>query len=326
MKRLTKRLLAVIFLLSVSSATAHAQVTFKPGKDKVDVEINGRPFTTFHYGAQWAKPFLHPLRAATGGKMTRGFPLEEVAGESHDHYFHRGLWYGHSDVNGLDFWRELGDKTAKEAKFPLPLGRMVMRSGPTFKGGKDMGKLTADLDLVAPDNRLLGVLREQFTFRRAGANNIIDVQITLNANRGEPIKLADTEEGGLALRLADEFRQDRGATLTNSDGLVGTEKIWGKQAKWVDYSATLNGEKVGVTVFDHPQNPKHPTWWHARPYGLNVANPFGERNFTRDKTRDGVITIPTGGRLSFRYRVLIHPGSADAAAVNQQWTEFANGK
>jgi len=79
---------------------------------------------------------------------------------------------------------------------------------------------------------------------------------------------------------------------------------------------------VGVTVFDHPRNPKHPTWWRARPYGLNAANPFGERNFTGDKTRDGVITIPTGGQLSFRYCVLIHPGAADAAALNQQWTEF----
>jgi len=326
MKRLTKRLLAVIFLLSLPPAAARAQVTFKPGKDKVDVEINGQPFTTFYYGGKWAKPFLHPLRASTGVKLTRGFPVEEVAGESHDHYFHHGLWYAHSDINGIDFWREMGDTTTKETNFPLPLGRMVMRSVPTLKGGKDEGTLTADLDLVAPDNRALGVLREKFTFRRAGANNIIDAQITLNANRGEPLKLADTEEGGLSLRLADEFRQDRGATLLNSDGLVGTEKIWGKRAKWVDYSTTLNGEKVGVTMFDHPRNPRHPTWWHARPYGLNVANPYGERSFTGDKTRDGVLTIPTGGRLSFQYRVLIHPGPADAAAINQQWTEFANGK
>jgi len=163
-------------------------------------------------------------------------------------------------------------------------------------------------------------------FPANGFGLFIDPQITLNANRGEPLKLADTEEGGLSLRLADEFRQDRGATLLNSDGLVGTEKIWGKRAKWVDYSTTLNGEKVGVTMFDHPRNPRHPTWWHARPYGLNVANPYGERSFTGDKTRDGVLTIPTGGRLAFRYRVMIHPGSADVGAVNQQWTEFANGK
>lgn len=318
--------MTVFVFAAVCATAAQSQVAFKPGKDKVDVEVDGQPLTTFHYGAEWAKPFLHPLRAATGVKVSRGFPLEEVEGESKDHFWHRGLWYAHGDINGVDFWREAGSKIPKETKLPLPVGRMVVRSAPAFKGGKASGTLTADLDLVAPDNKALGTLREQFTFRRIGSSNVIDVQVTFIANRGAALKLGDTEEGALGLRFADEFRQDRGATLTNSDGLVGTEKVWGKRAKWVDYSTTLKGERVGVTVFDHPGNPKHPGWWHARPYGLNAANPFGERDFTGDKTRDGGVIVPPGGRLSFRYRVVIHPGPVDSVSVKQLWTEFAGGK
>ncbi len=317
-----KRLFAAA-LLACCSMTALAQVTFKPEQDKVDVEVNGQPFTTFHYGAQWAKPFLHPLRTATGIKVTRGFPLEEVQGESKDHFWHRGLWYTHGDINGVDFWREAGSKIPNETKLPLPVGRMVVRSGPKLKAGKDAGTLTADLDLVGPDKKTLGTLREQFTFRRAGANNVIDVQVTFLADRGAPLKLGDTEEGALGLRFADEFRQDRGAILSNSDGLVGTEKIWGKRASWVDYSTTIRAAKVGIIIFDHPRNPKHPTYWHARGYGLCAANPFGEHDFHGDKARDGSVTIPKGGSLSFRYRVVIHSGRLDADTLKRLYASFS---
>src|SRR5215510_364611 len=303
-----KKWFAVVTLVACCALTAQAQVTFKPGKDKVDVEVGGQPFTTFHYGAEWDKPFLHPLRTATGVKVSRGYPLDKVAGESSDHHWHRGLWYAHGDVNGVDFWRERTGDKAKDVNLPLPVGRIVAKAPPAFKGGKTFGTLTAELDLVAPDNKELGTLREQFTFRRIGTCNVIDTQVTVLADRGVPLKMGDTEEGALGLRFADEFRQDRGAILSNSDGLVGTEKIWGKRAVWVDYSTTIQNEKVGITIFDHPRNPKHPTYWHARGYGLCAANPFGEHDFHGDKTRDGSVTIPRGGSLSFRYRVVIHSG------------------
>ena len=77
---------------------------------------------------------------------------------------------------------------------------------------------------------------------------------------------------------------------------------------FVDYSGTLDGKPVGIAIFDHPRNPKHPTFWHARDYGLFAANPFGEHDFLRDKTRDGSETLRPGESLRFRFRVLIHPG------------------
>jgi Methane oxygenase PmoA len=115
---------------------------------------------------------------------------------------------------------------------------------------------------------------------------------------------------------------ERGATLSNSDGLVTTEKIWGKRAKWVDYSTTLKGQKAGVAILDHVKNPKHPTYWHARGYGLCAANPFGEHDFHNDKSRDGSVTIPKDGKLEFRYRVVIHPGDAKDAKVEELSAAF----
>lgn len=296
---------------------AQGQVSFKKGATRIEVEIDGKPFTAFHFGTEWDKPFLHPLRAPSGVVISRGFPVEKIEGESKDHVWHRGLWFGHGDINGVNFWRELGkDKT----------GRVVCRSAPRARGGRQGGALSVACDLVTPQNQVIGTVRQEYRIRREGPNYLIDVDAGVVADRGMPLKMGDTEEGTLGLRLSDEFREDRGAVLSNSDRLVGTKAIWGKRARWVDYSATVKGEQVGVSMFDHPANPKHPTYWHARGYALNAANPFGEHDFLKDKTRDGSITVPKGGRLSLRYRVLIHPGSGDPGKIDEWYAAFAKGK
>ncbi|MBA3441102.1 MAG: PmoA family protein [Pyrinomonadaceae bacterium] len=321
---MTKRLVLVFTLLMLWGGTAsvQGQVSFKQSPNKIDVEIAGKPFTTLYYDAKWPKPFLHPLRASSGTIVTRGFPLEKIEGESNDHFWHRGLWFAHGDINGIDFWREASGDPAKDAKLPLPVGRIVSKAQPKTTNGKNEGTITTDFNLVAPDSKVVGTLREQYTFRRVGQNNIIDLQATILADQGTSLKMGDTEEGLLGFRFADEFRQDRGATLSNSEGLKGTENIWGKRARWVDYSTTIKGEKTGVVIFDHPQNPKHPTFWHARGYGLNAANPFGEHDFYNDKSRDGSLTIPAGKDLSFRYRVVIHPGTVESLGADQLFTAF----
>ena len=72
--------------------------------DKIDVDLDGKPFTTFHSGLGEGKPYLAPLRSASGKIITRRFPMETIAGESRDHLHHRGLWFSYDDVNGVKFW------------------------------------------------------------------------------------------------------------------------------------------------------------------------------------------------------------------------------
>jgi hypothetical protein len=203
---------------------------------------------------------------------------------------------------------------------------MVSKSTPRAQSGKKQGLLIAEFDLVAPGKKVLGTLRLRFTFHRLAGHNVVDVQATIRADHGAPLKLGDTEEGLLGFRFADAFKQERGATLSNSEGLKGTENIWGKRARWVDYSTELKGRRAGVVIFDHPANPKHPTFWHARGYGLNAANPFGEHDFYNDKSRDGSVTIPAEGNLTFRYRVLIHQGGLDSIKVEPLYSDFAKSK
>jgi hypothetical protein len=198
----------------------------------------------------------------------------------------------------------------------------VPKSEPKAAGGT----LSGEFGLVTPEQKTIGSIGQAFRFSSSGASRVVDVRVTIRADRGVALKLGDTEEGSLGLRLRDEFREDRGAALSNSDGLVGTKNIWGKRAKWVDYSAVVGREKVGVTIFDHPGNPRYPTYWHARGYGLCAANPFGVSSFLKDKTRDGSLTLPAGGSLAFRYRVVIHPGGVEPADAEKSAAEFAKEK
>ena len=101
--------------------------------------------------------------------------------------------------------------------------------------------------------------------------------------------------------------------------------MWGKQAEWVDYAGQIGTEAVGVVMMDHPGNPRHPTYWHSRGYGLHSINPFGLHDFLNDKTRNGGMTIDAGQEVRFRYRVVIHPGLS-AAALADLYRDYAQGR
>ena len=237
-------------------------------------------------------------------------------GEEQDHDWHRGIWYGHGDVNGHDFWRELGrDKT----------GMIVPVSDPTFRTEGDHGVLSAGLGLQTETGERIGTLRQDYGFSTSEGAIVLDATIAILADQGQSLRFGDTDDGGFAMRLADAFRQDRGAVLQNSEGQQHTENIWGKAARWVDYSTTMDGKDVGVTMFDHPSNLRHPTRWHARGYSLCSANPFGTASFTADESNDGSYTVPEGETVTFRYRMILYEGPKPPGEIEQLYGQYAGG-
>jgi hypothetical protein len=113
--------------------------------------------------------------------------------------------------------------------------------------------------------------------------------------------------------------------IENSYGGVQEEETWGKRAMWCDYAGPVDGEIVGVCLMDHPTNPRYPTHWHVRAYGLMTANPFGLHDFYKDPdTHRGDWTIPAYESRNFLYRVLIYRGSTAAANVRERYHDFVN--
>ncbi len=308
--------LCLVFL----ATTAVAQVQLERAGDRVDVTIDGKPFTAFYFGAGAPKPYLHPLRSASGKVVTRGFPMvKDIPGESHDHPHHRGVWFAHGEVNGVDFWSEGKDK-----------GHIVLKSLEPVKSGKDSGSLQARFEWRTAEGKQFLEEERIMTFRGDSQLRIVDFEITLRPAGREPVKMGDTKEGTFAVRvvkaLEEKSRKCSACTgvMLSSEGTRGEKGIWGKRANWVDYSGTVEGEALGMAIFDHPKNPKHPTYWHARAYGLFAANPFGEHDFYNDKTRDGSMSIAPGQSLTFRYRLLVHPGDAASAKIAdlyRQWVK-----
>ncbi len=301
----------LVLLLAAASACLAAdavQFTRQPGK--ILVTVAGKPFTSLHCAREQDKPFFHPLLAASGVNVVRGWPVEPAPGDSTDHPHQRGLWWAHGLTNGVDFWTN-----------GPGAGRYELKGDPRIDSGR--ATIRIELDMVSPKKEILGSLIEEFTFLADGANRMVDIMVQILADRGIPVKLGDTREGVMAVRVCEELNESRGATLLNSEGGRGEKQIWGKRARWVDYSGPVQGAAVGVAMFDHPSNPKHPTYWMARGYGLLAANAFGESEFLEDKTRDGSLTIPPGGSLRFRHRVVIHPGGAAAADVEGLYRRWA---
>jgi hypothetical protein len=282
---------------------AQVKIT-QQGSTKVAVEIDGKPFTDFYIGPEAQKPYLHPLRTADGKIVTRQFPMVTgVAGEPNDHSHHRGLWFTHGDVNGYDFWgNEPVQKGAGKGK-----GKVVLERVSKVTSGKKTGAITATFLWKTDAGETLLVETRTMTFYSDPQIRQIDFESTLSPQ--VEVKFGDTKEGMFAIRLAAPLEEEKGGKMVSAQNKQGEKNVWGKRSEWVDYSGTLDGATVGVAILDHPSNPRFPTYWHARAYGLFATNVFGVHDFENDKSRDGSLTIRPGQPLRFRYRVIIHSGA-----------------
>ncbi len=304
------------FLALALALPLAAQVKITRGAESVKIEIDGKPYADFVVGgADTTKPYLHPLRTADGKIVTRRFPMEKVEGEVYDHQHHRGLWFSHGDVNGIDFW-------ANEASYNKPkLGKVVLKKINSVKSGAKSGSINATFAWQEPGGKTLLTEDRVMIFHSDPKLRIIDVDIKLTAV--ESAKFGDTKEGAFAIRLATPLDEKHTGKMVNAEGKVGEKLVWGKPSPWVDYAGQLDGATVGIAIFDHPANPGHPTHWHSRSYGLFAANIWGMHDFTGDKTKDGSMTLSPGKSWRFRYRVVIHPGDANAAGIAAMYKEYA---
>lgn len=300
-------------------------VSFERHADRIEVTLGGQPFTALFFSSAATKPYLHPLRAADGTVVTRSYPMEEVPGEQTDHPHHRGVWFSHGDVNGVDFWANEPSQRTRGKK-----GTIVLEAIEAVEEGQTSGRIQASFRWNAPDGETLVRERRTMRFRQHGEDRSVDFDIALTAE-ARTVHFGDTKEGTFAVRLATELEEQhlrargipRTGRITNSEGRTSETGAWGKRAPWVDYAGSIAGKPLGVAIFDHPDNPKHPTYWHVRGYGLFAANIFGEHDFHADESRNGGVTLAAGETLRFVYRILVHPGSTAQADIARKYTTWA---
>lgn len=313
---------ALFWVVTYLSHVAAEDITITQRDGRATVKINGELFTEYVYEGH-AKPILYPIIGPTGIAMTRHYPMKKgVDNEARDHPHHKSLWFTHDDVNGSQFWLEYPSPGSD-----LKPGKIVQQSmaiqGNTIHTQNHW--LAHDGKLVCRDSRTV-------RFGTTSVGRFIDFGIEIMASDGD-VRFGDTKEGTMGIRThpllrlqTDDKRGNHTAKgqAVNSEGIQGGA-IWGKRAKWVDYWAPIDGKTVGIAIFDHPSNPRHPTWWHARKYGLVAANPFGVHDFENKPEGTGDMTIKSGESLTLRYRFLFHRGDAEAADIPKQYQHFSDG-
>jgi hypothetical protein len=284
--------------------------------DDLEIRLNGGLFIRYVTKAG-PKPYFWPIIGPTGKPVTRAFPMrDDVPDEAHDHPHHRSLWFTFDRVNDHDFWSE-----------SPKAGKTVHREYLHVTGGPVFGEFAARVDWISKEGvKICEDIRRMRVFCVPGAQ-LFDFEIRVIASEGD-LSFGDSKEGLFAFRVAESMKVDQpkgstGGTLINANGQRNRD-AWGKRAQWCDYSGPVDGNLVGIAILDHPANFRHPTYWHARTYGLFAANPFGVRQFTGEKTHDGSHKIKRGDALRLRYRVYIHVGDHESARVAEVYRAYAS--
>ncbi len=321
------------------------QLVVKKNEQKVDVLVDGQPFTAYFFPSDsiLKKPVLFPIRTSRGTVITRGYPFMKKAGERVDHPHHVGMWLNYESVNGFDFWN---NSTAIQDRSKY--GTIRHTGIEKVAGGHGKAELQVTADWIDTDGKGKTLLQEETTylFYAKGDQRMIDRITKLTALDTE-VTFADVKDGLFAIRVARELEHpsDKPDVFVDANGIetkvdkldntgitgqyhgsngIDGEAVWSTRGTWVNLSGKIKDEAISICIIDHPQNVSYPTYWHARGYGLFAANPLGAKVFSKGKETLNY-KLASGQSLTLRYRTVITSGrKVSDEEYNQLAKEFAN--
>lgn len=268
------------------------------------IERAGKEISRYYFGGELRRPFLFPLIGPAGKSLTRMGHPRDPNGHSH----HNSVWVSHHDLNGVSFWADAGKNR----------GQIVQQRVNRYEDAA--AEAMIEVNLAWLDESGAKQLDELRTMRflplgeRPGEWLLV-VDLQLSAPKGKPATFGKTPFGLFAVRMAKTIGvHDGGGMIRNSEGGINEAGVFWKSARWVDYSGPiLPGVTEGVTLFDHPTNPNHPTVFHVRDDGWMGSC----------LTFDGPRTIEPEQPLVLRYGVWVHSGAPPVEVLNARFAEFA---
>ena len=354
---INRRLMLPFALAALASASASAQapkktamkasggqymvqVTPRVSDRRVDITVDGKPFTSYIWPTNQKKPVLYPITSDAGTVVTRGFPLAPRPGERVDHPHHAGLWFNYGDVDGLDFWNNSDSIKASAAP---KYGTIVHRAIKSTHSGAGEGTLDVTEEWVTSANVPLLKEDTHYIFRAHDGVRTID-RITSLTALDSTVHFNDNKEGVIGMRVARQLEQpsmtpekytDASGKVTNvakldtagihgwytsSEGKEG-DAVWGTRGKWAMLTGDVNGAPVTLAILDHPKNVGFPTYWHARGYGLFAANPLGQKVMSNGKETLNY-QLDAGKTVTFRHQVIIMDKKATASELEDYYNGF----
>ncbi|MFP4057561.1 MAG: PmoA family protein [Candidatus Brocadiia bacterium] len=267
--------------------------------DQVSFRRDGRELARYHFGPDLDRPFLYPIVGPAGRSLTRmGHPRDP---ESHGH--HDSVWISHHDVGGTNFWTNRQGRVRHQ------------RVDELVDGEHEAAIVSRNLWPSEAGQPLLAERRRIAVRPLPEGEWLLVVDMELAAAGDEDVVLGKTPFGFFAVRVAKTIGvHDGGGTIRNSEGGVNEKGVFWKRARWVDYAGLIAPDTLeGLSLFDHPSNPNHPTHFHVRDDGWMGAS----------LTFEGPRTIAKGQALRLRYGLYVHAGVPPAEAIEKRWRQFA---
>jgi rhamnogalacturonyl hydrolase YesR len=328
---------------SAASFSNGVQVIPNEAHRRVDITIDGAPFTSYIWPTSLKKPVLFPLITDQGITVTRGYPLDPRPNERVDHPHHAGLWFNYGNVNGFDFWNN-SDAIKPEARSKM--GTILHTRIVSTKSGADRGELVVESVWFTGEDKPILNQTTRYIFARRDHARAIDQVVTLKAL--DHAVFNDDKEGLLGMRVARwlESPEEKGGVFMDASGnptkvdstpddsstpvtgvYLTSENVqgpsaWSTRGRWCILTGNTGGQTVTIAIIDHPKNPNYPTYWHARGYGLFAANPLGQHIFD-PKAAELDFTLDKGKTATFRYRVLLINGKPSSGDMNGEADRFA---
>lgn len=281
---------------------------------QVSLQIDGAERLRWHFDDRYPRPCFYPLVGPVGQPLTR---MGHPGAPNHDH--HQSIWFAHDKVLGISFWNNQSPARIRQKQWLCYEDgdrEAVMAVLLGWYDGHDPAELI--------EQELIAVLRPGMA-----GETLLELQSTFRP-RAELLEFGQTNFGFLAVRVAKSISEYfGGGQLTNSEGAIGEAAIFGKPAKWMDYSGPVATGAMpgalgaasrlvvteGITYFDHPGNgdQKTPVHWHVREDGWMGASPgmHGPLVTRRDRP------------LRMRYLLHAHSGALNVQRAKALAAEFA---
>ena len=310
--RLIPLALAAVFLLCAPSFAG--TLTWDPGMHHLGLRLDGETVWRFNYGDDTAKPYFHPVAVPGAGTLTWKSP--------EDHPWHHALWFSWKFINGVNYWEESRD-TGQSAGITAWRG-VTVTTKPDFSA-----KIVMVLEYHLPGEAPLLTEHRTVSISAPNPQRGYAMDWTCAFTAGDKEVLLDRTPlphepngksyggyAGLSVRFAEEFKDWR---IADSEGQIKepAERIR-VPARAVDYSGTLNGKEAGIAIIDHPENLNAPSPWYI------IVSPNGPmRYFSPAVIQQQPHKMAPHDSFTLRYRVIVHPGKLNPAALLAEHKAFA---
>jgi len=291
-----------ISLLFLFAAVTAGALDWKQTDQSLALTSGTNIIWQFNYSKAEGKPYFHPLTIG-GVALTAHRPA--------DHVWHWGLWFSWKYLNGTNYWefakgedKPMGVTALLDVKVEPRAdhsARFVLSLAYHPRGGANLLTERRIVEVSAPAKNGSYFIDWDATFTAGDSTVLLE--------RTPPSVAKDgTKRGGyagLSLRMAAETKDWKFFDSENRT----TDKVSGFPGRW--FAAA--GPQATIAILDHPKSFRHPTPWY-----LVKKMPFYEAAIIFEEP----YTVPAGGKISLRNRILVRPGSASAKVLETEWKAF----